>query len=195
MPRYWPILLALVAGAAAMFVGLQSSPETIEKWQLASRFTARAGFPFLIVTYVASSLVKLQPSGWTRALMHHRKYFGLGLAVTHTIHLVALVSFLNVLPEAPPIFTLLPGFTVFVVLYAMALTSNKWGYRTLGKNWKRLHSFGIHLIWLVFTVTYVAKIVDPEQQAVGGLFSAIAVLALLLRIAAWRNTHPERSSA
>ncbi len=185
MPKYWPIGLAVLAGAAAMYVGLQTGADDLERWQLAARYTARAGFPFLIATYIGSSLYKLQPGSWSLALVNHRQFFGLGLVTTHSFHLVALINFLYALPEMPPIIGLLPGFAVFAVLYAMALTTN------VCMNWKRLHTFGIHLVWLVFTATYLVKITRPDQQAVSGLFAAIAILALLLRIAAWHKTHPD----
>src|SRR5512133_229039 len=47
------------------------------------------------------------------------------------------------------------GLAVFLILFAMAVTSNKWSKRQLGKNWKRLHKYvylavplaGLHYAW------------------------------------------------
>jgi len=188
MLKYWPIALAVFAALAATKAGLQTSSDPTDAWQMASRFTAQVGFPFLIIAYSASSLVKLRPSEFTRDLLKRRKYWGLSFAATHSVHLIALLNFLNSLPEWPPILGLLPGFSVYVVIYAMALTSNQWGYRTLGKNWNRLHSFGIHLLWLIFVATYVSKITEPEHIPIAGIYAFVAILALLLRIAAWRKS-------
>ncbi len=188
MPKYWPIALAAIVAMVATMAGLQASTDATEAWRMASRFTAQVGFPFLIVTYSASSLAKLWPGEFTRKLLRSRKYWGLSFATTHSVHLIALLNFLNSLPEWPPISGLLPGFLVYVVIYAMALTSNQWGYRTLGKNWKRLHSLGIHILWLIFAATYIGKVTEPEHFPIAGIYTAIAILALLLRIAAWRKS-------
>jgi DMSO/TMAO reductase YedYZ heme-binding membrane subunit len=195
MLKYWPIGLAAIVATAAILAGLSSSTDPLAAWQMASRMTAQVGFPFLIITYSASSLVKLRSSDLTRSLMKNRKYWGLSFAMTHTFHLVALLSVLRIQPDPVDILRLIPGALVYVILYAMVLTSNQWGYRTLGKNWKRLHSVGIHLFWLIFAASYISKVSDPEHIPIAGIYSAVAILALLLRIAAWRKSHRQRKSA
>jgi methionine sulfoxide reductase heme-binding subunit len=50
---------------------------------------------------------------------------------------------------------ILVGLFVFLVLFAMAITSNKWSIRRMGKNWKRLQKLvyvaaplaGLHFAW------------------------------------------------
>ncbi len=73
----------------------------------------------------------------------------------------------------------LAGFTALMILLPLALTSNQWSVKRLGKNWERLHRLVylagilviIHFIWLV-----KADIREPL------LYAAILVLLLGLRI-------------
>ncbi len=192
MRKYWPIGLAVVLASLALLAGLHSSADEVEAWTMASRYTARIGFPFFIIAYVASSLVKIRPSKLTSNFLRERKYFGLAFATTHTFHLYALLTFLAVSPEEVPLVGLLPGFAVYALIYAMALTSNRWGYRTLGRKWKWLHTTGMHVVWLAFALAYASRIGDPDEATAGLALFSIAVIALLIRIAAWRVGHSRR---
>ena len=194
MLRRWPVLLGLLLGLAALQVGLDAGRDSAESWQLATRWTARAGFPLLILTYSASSLVRLKPNGLTKALLLNRRWWGLGFAACHTLHLLALVSFLRVTGKAVPPVVLAGGGLGYALLYAMALTSSPAGIRALGANWKKLHRFGIHYLWLIFTFNYLSKTRSPDEQAIGYAFSALALGALGLRIMAWRKTKAARSA-
>jgi len=72
----------------------------------------------------------------------------------------------------------LAGFTAFLLLLPLAVTSTRWAMRKLGKNWKRLHRLVyaaavlavIHYLWLVKSIT--------AQPLV---FAAIVAALLLLR--------------
>lgn len=193
MPKEWPVILAGLAGLAALYLGLHTHIGGGEEhWTYAARYTARAGFPFLIVTYSASSLVKLWPNETTKNLLRNRKWWGLAFATAHTVHLYALI---HVLQENPrPLSGLIPGAFVYLVLYAMVLTSFPWAYKALGKWWKRLHTFGIHLLWVVFVLFSGGKAVrGTDQWPTGALILAIALAALGLRIVAWRKAKAKRA--
>jgi methionine sulfoxide reductase heme-binding subunit len=192
MPKWWPIGLAVIVSLVALAVGLHTGIGGGDHWIAASRYTARVGFPFLILTYSASSLARLWPNDTTRSLLRNRKWWGLAFATTHTFHLYALVMFLRAQPQPPDYASLSPAIFGYVLLYAMALTSWPWAYRALGQWWKRLHTVGIHYLWLIFAAAYVLKAFDPAQHFVGVIFGAVAFAALGLRIAAWRKTRAKR---
>ncbi len=73
----------------------------------------------------------------------------------------------------------LAGLAAYALLIPLALTSNRWSMRRLGKNWKRLHRLSyaaailaiIHFVWLVKN-TYGRPI----------LYGSILALLLLLRL-------------
>ena len=185
MPKYWPVILAALVAGVAVLTGLKSAPEGIEAWTFAARYTARVGFPFLMIAFTASSIAKLWPSPLTKSLSRRRKWWGLGFATCHTFHSYALIHVLRLMPEPPALPALLPGAFVYLVLYAMVLTSWRWAYKAMGKWWERLHKFGIYLLWFAFTFAYTAKVVaQPSERVVCLFLLAIALCGWGLRIAA-----------
>ncbi|HAU21498.1 MAG TPA: hypothetical protein DCS24_02710 [Erythrobacter sp.] len=187
MPKFWPIIVAAAVALFLMNAALNAGGEDFERWQLASRWTARAGFPFFLIAFIASSLVVLRPGQISRSLMRNRKWWGLAFAAAHTVHLYALLKFINASPEEMNLLGLLPGAAIYVVIYAMAATSWPWAYKALGKNWKRLHKTGMYLIWAVFTLAYIGKSMDPELRQAGGILLMLSIGGLALRIMAWRK--------
>lgn len=187
MARKWPIAFGLMLSLLALGAGLAVGETPHESWHLAARWTARVGFPVFLLTYLASSLIRLSPAPWSRALARDRRSWGLGFAASHTIHLVALFAAIRLDPEPRTLASLIPGGTAYVFILAMALTSSNTEMRALGRNWKRLHSAGIHVIWLIFTLAYAKRIPVPETRAIGVTMTTLALAALLLRILARRR--------
>ena len=87
MQRKWPLWLGFVAGIAAVALALATGGDSSKQWLLAARWTARTGFFLFILTYSASSLVRLWPNRATKALLRDRRCGGLGFTACHTIHL------------------------------------------------------------------------------------------------------------
>lgn len=185
MLRRWPITLGLFVSLAAVFAGLHYGSSNSEGWQLAARWTARVGFPIFILTYSASSLGRLWHHPLTRSVWRDRRWWGLGFAVAHTVHLFALITFNREANHQTSVTTLVGGGFGYVLLYAMVLTSDDAAMRALGKNWKRLHTLGIHWLWVVFFVSYLGRVFEPKGQMIGVIGTAIALGALGLRVAVW----------
>ncbi|MEQ1724874.1 MAG: hypothetical protein ABL882_02985 [Sphingopyxis sp.] len=179
--RWLPFALALLLGLTAISAALMAGETSAEQARLAARWTARAGLPIFLTAYLASALLRLWRSDATRALMRRRRQWGLGFALAHSIHLVALA--INVLVFAPRALTsLIAGGLVYLLIYAMALTSNDAAVRMLGKWWKRLHRLGIHSIWAVYTLSYTGKLANPDQIMVGAVLAPVMFGALGLRL-------------
>lgn len=187
MARRWPLAFGLLAGLAALYLGLFGGGDAAAQWGRAARWTARIGLPIFLLTYLASSLGRLWPGAFTRSIWQARRWWGLGFAACHTVHLYALVQAVQASSEVRTIGSLIPGGTAYLVMYLMALTSNDAAMRALGRNWKRLHSFGIHYLWLIFTLAYAKRLADPltRPEAIYGV--TLCLLALGLRLAAWRS--------
>lgn len=168
MPKLWdrrwpPFALALILGGGTALAGWLVGASPAEQALLAARWTARAALPLFLVAYIASSLLRLWPGEITRALVRRRRQWGLGFALAHSIHLGALLH--NILNfDSRPLPTLLGGGLAYLLIYAMAATSNDASMRLLGKWWKRLHSFGIHYIWLIFTLSYLGRFADGDSD-------------------------------
>jgi methionine sulfoxide reductase heme-binding subunit len=184
--RATPYALALLLCGAAITAGLTGGYDVPAAANLIARWTARAALPLFLATYTASSLLRRWPSPATKALVRNRRHWGLGFALAHTIHLIALgvnISWYN--PR--PLDTLSGGAAAYAILYLMVLTSTDAAQRAMGKGWKWLHRIGIHYIWLVFLVAYGGRAVghDPTARPEGIIASALLLGALGLRVAVW----------
>lgn len=195
MKNRWPMALGLLLGLGALSLGLVVGADRVEGWQLAARWTSRAGFPLLMLAYVARPLTQIWRSDIAKALLKRRKYFGLGFALSHTVHLVALIIYLQISGLPAPILTLYGGGAGYVILYAMALTSNRAAMQAMGKWWKRLHTLGIHSLWFIYLVSYSGRLFDPETLVLGGVTMTILVGVAAVRFAAWIKTRKRRAAA
>jgi sulfoxide reductase heme-binding subunit YedZ len=184
--RRWPLALGMVVGLGSLYLGLTLGASEPEAWNLAARYTARVGLPIFLLTYAASSLLRLAPSPTTKALVRDRRWWGLAFAFTHTVHFGAL--YMAVTTRGDSLSLLAPGAVAYLAILAMALTSSDAAMKALGANWKRLHRTGIHVIWLVFTLAYAKRIPEAETMITGLVGTALCLLAAGLRLAAWRKT-------
>lgn len=187
MTRRWPLLLGLLAGLGAMLAGLATGADATDQWGRAARWTARVGLPIFLITYLASSLVRLWPSCATRAIARARRWWGLGFAACHIVHLYALVRALEASGEVRTLASLVPGGLAYAFIAAMALTSNDRAMRVLGRDWKRLHTLGIQTIWLIFTLAYAGRLGDPAKQPEAIYGVSLCLIALGIRIYARRK--------
>ena len=179
-----PLWLGLVFGLSAAALGLVVGATPAEQALLSARWTARAGLPLFLIAYLASSLLRLWPAQLTRALVRRRRQWGLGFALAHSIHLVALAINQVIFQDFRADITLLGGGLAYGLIYLMALTSNDWSVRRLGRNWKRLHSFGIHYTWLIFTLSYAGRFTDGDAAhfATATVLTPVMLGALCLRL-------------
>lgn len=180
--RSTPLIIALLFGLFAVAAGLIAGQTNSEQAHLAARWTARAALPIFLTAYLASSLLRLWPGDWSRAIMRRRRQWGLGFALAHTIHLGALLVAILVYGPGRPLGVLIGGGFAYVLIYLMALTSNDWSMKRLGKYWKWLHRFGIHYIWFIFTFSYAGRIANPDMRMTGLIFTPIMLGALALRL-------------
>lgn len=182
--RSAPLLLGLFAGLLAVAAGLLVGDDAAERAGLAARWTARAGLPLFLIAFLASTLARRWPGQIARALLRRRRQWGLGFALAHTIHLVALGINVVIYVPGRTWQSLIGGGLAYALLYLMALTSTDEWQRRLGRWWGRLHLFGIYYLWFIFTASYAGRAFgdDPGKRGVGILFSAIMIGALALRL-------------
>jgi sulfoxide reductase heme-binding subunit YedZ len=145
--------------------------------------TARWAFPWFIAAWSASSLAKLWPGGWRTMLLRRRRALGLAFAANHFVHLGFVVAAVSTFGETRPLFVYLLGGGAYVMIAMMALTSSDAAQRWLGlQRWKLLHAVGGWWVFVIFTNSYVSRLM--EKPAIAGPAVALIVAALVLRIAA-----------
>jgi methionine sulfoxide reductase heme-binding subunit len=172
---------ALLAVGYAQYGG--ASPA--ESWQLAARYTARFSFMVFLLVFLARPWNSLAPSTLSRTLLLRRRSLGLAFATAHSVHLAALTTFFVVKGTRPAPITVIVGGGAYLTLYAMAATSSDAAVRLLGRNWRRLHTFGVYYLWFVFAFTYGAR--TFERGSWYAPFFATAIAALGLRLVARRK--------
>ena len=176
-------VLGLLAGAAGFALGA----DQVGDWQLAARYTARISFLLFLCVYCMGPAYRLTHAQALRGPLRNRRDWGLCFAMAHGVHLAALVTFLAVSGKpASPVTLVLGGFG-YAVLLALVLTSNDAAMKRLGAQWKRLHRFGIHYLWLIFTLTYLGRVTGPQPSQSGKVLLAFALAAAALRLAAFLN--------
>ena len=176
-------VLALSLGLMVWLFVLESSADSVLLW---ARYTARFAFLLFILSFSASALHYFLTNRVTRQLRRQRRAVGLSFALAHMIHLIALISFFVTSGEAVDAATLIAGGFGYVMVIAMALTSNDKAVQKLGaKGWHRLHWWGAHYIALVFTITYLGRLADGR---LGDVVASILV-AVMLAAYALRGAH------
>ncbi|RYD99081.1 MAG: hypothetical protein EOP61_14905 [Sphingomonadales bacterium] len=178
-----------ICGTAALLPG-----DLHSRLSLATRLTARWSACWFLLAFTARPLFQIVGQAWAPVL-RQRRCIGLGFAFAHTVHGVAL-SWLILSGGASrgPI-TWIGGGSAYLLMWAMAATSNDAAMRALGKNWRRLHLLGMWWLWIVFTNSYFGRIFRPETQLLGVVMTALFVGAALIRVPIVRQTLRRRQSS
>jgi DMSO/TMAO reductase YedYZ heme-binding membrane subunit len=165
--------------------------------RLCIRATARTSLLFFLMAYTAQSVFVLWPGDWSMWLRRHRRQWGLLLVVSHTIHAVGIVSLAMMAPALfqtlAPLGNRITGGIAYVLLWAMGVTSFGRTAAWLGRPWwRRLHTVGIHYLWLSFLVANGKRIAHAPVYAWPTL---LLLLALGLRIWASRRQAQQGAGA
>jgi sulfoxide reductase heme-binding subunit YedZ len=161
-------------------------PPDVDDIRMLIRVTARSSMLLFLLAFTASSVSTLWPSARSRWMLRHRRQIGLMFFGSHVLHALAIGAL--ALWAAPALFaqlTPLPsrvlGGAGYVTLILMAATSNDRSVAWLGRaRWQRLHSWGAHLIWLVFVMSCIKRI--PLQPA----YAAPLLVLLMAMVLRWR---------
>lgn len=125
------------------------------------RASAQTSLLCLVITFSASSLRQLFPNERTRWLLVNRRYFGVSMGFSHTVHFFTLVALAKVAPEFSSqvsTVTLIFGGTGFVLCWLMTLTSTNAMVARLGAaRWRALHKFGSYYLWFIFAQSYLPR--------------------------------------
>ena len=184
--RTVPYAIALFVSTGAIVAALVAADQPSDQALLAARWTARVSLPLFLIVYLVRPWHSLMPSRHSRAILANRRHWGLGFALSHTIHLAALL--VNITMFRPRSFDeLLAGMAAYALLYVMVLTSNRKAQRLLGRWWKRLHTLGIHYIWFIFFAGRVFRATgeNPAYHLAAWAQIALLLAALAIRVAAW----------
>ena len=180
MKNWFLTTLTLSLGLILWLFLLETTEDKLLLW---ARYTARISFFFFLISFIASSIYYFFSNSITRSIKSNRRYIGLSFALTHSVHLVALISFFVSINQNPDIDTLAGGGLAYLAMYIMALTSNDNAVRKIGfKRWKLIHKVGANYIAFIFAFTYLGRVTREEFSSVEyNLLFSIIIGAFLLR--------------
>ena len=151
-------------------------------------YTGQAGFTFLILSLACTPLNTL--FGWS-SLNALKKPLGNYGFIFILIHLGVFVFDFSFLGDSFD-FSLavaatfkknyaLVGFVAFVLLVPLALTSNKWSIKKLGKKWKKLHQL-VYVIAVLGAVHYIWVWMSKRALEKPIAFAIVVAFLLFLRV-------------
>ena len=144
------------------------------------RVTARIAFFLLLLAMIARPLRQL--TGMGSELLRHRRYLGLAMAFAHTVHFSYVVAYVQTSGEPLEMITISFGGLAFLLTWILAATSNNTSQRVLGVWWRRIHTFSIYYIWLIFMVIFFCALRENSEPLYAGIVST-GLVAVSLRIA------------
>jgi methionine sulfoxide reductase heme-binding subunit len=157
----------------------------IDGVRLAIRATARTSLVLFVLAFTASAMVALLPSEATRWQRRNRRYLGVSFAVSHFIHLGAIIV-LATLDRAlfwklTNVTTIALAGTAYLFIAAMAVTSFDRTAALLGpRKWQLLHLIGGWYIWISFAIAVGKRVpLDSFYWPMAILVLAAAIVRLL----------------
>ena len=184
-PRGWRIVAAVAAVIAAMVLAILAVAGTDEAGiRVVIRATARTSVVLFCAAFVASSAARAWPGPTTRWLLANRRYVGVSFAVSHFVHLLAILalagwSVSRMAADAGATTGILGG-VAYVFVAAMTATSFDRTAAWLGpRRWKQLHTIGAYYIWFVFFASFVPR---AFTSLVHVPFALLVIAALAVRL-------------
>lgn len=186
----WGLFWTLTAVLAAMSLGfLFAIGWDTDGFRMVIRATARTSLILFLAAFAASAAFKLWPGPFTRYLRRNRRQLGLGFAMSHFIHALAIIALWQTDPGIFWILTnpqsVVTGSAAYVFIALLAATSFDRMVKALGpKAWGRLHWWGAWIVALSFIFT------NGKRIPVSGWYAlpvALVVAVIVLRVIAGRK--------
>ena len=91
----YPFQIVTLVIVTSLVWAIVAHGQTVEAVQAMVRFTARISLFVFSLIFAASSLHKLFRNEFTIELLKNRRQWGISLAYSHTIHLLAIIIFVS----------------------------------------------------------------------------------------------------
>ncbi|MBW2314366.1 MAG: ferric reductase-like transmembrane domain-containing protein [Deltaproteobacteria bacterium] len=156
----------------------------------ALRGTARLAFVPFVLAFIARPLHDLRPNQATSWLLANQKTAGVcfGLCMTTHLGLILWLHYLSApaIPEAVTVADFVIGGPGLFMVFVMLVTSADRVRAAMDADlWRRLHTFGIYLVWFIFLACLVDSSGWKPYPAFHYLpFIAILVGAMAIRLGA-----------
>ena len=186
----WGLFWTLTLTLAAMSLGfLFVLGWDTDGYRMVIRATARTSLVLFLAAFAASAAFKLWPAPFTRWLRRNRRQLGLGFAMSHFVHALAIIALWQTDPGVFWVLTnpksIVTGGIAYLFIALLAATSFDRMVNALGpKAWGRLHWWGVWIVALSFIFT------NGKRIPVSGWYAvpvALVVAVIVLRMMAGRK--------
>ncbi|MEV6063270.1 hypothetical protein [Nocardia asteroides] len=155
-------------------------------YRMIIRATARTSLVLFLAAFVATSALALWPGEPARWLARNRRYLGLSFAMSHGVHLAAIVTLARTDPETfdslADASSFVGGGLGYLVIAVLTAASFDTIVDRLGPaRWQLIQTVGSWFIWVLFTVSNGGRIPENLWYA---LPTAALLAALIMKIAA-----------
>lgn len=194
--RLTGVLSILLTAISLAFLGTHMGD--VEGLRLIIRTTARTSLVLFVLAFTAGAMVELAANDFTRWQRRNRRYIGVSFAVSHFIHLAALIALARVDQELfwklTTLANVFPAGAAYVLLIAMTATSFDRAVLWLGaRRWRLLHLIGGWYIWISFAVAVGKRI--PQGPIYWAMMALVVVAAVVRLVAMGRRSRPSTLSA
>lgn len=170
-------------GLLLMAVACLAASPDVEGVRRLIRLTARTSLGLFLLAFTASAVAQRWPGEATRWQLRNRRHLGLGFAVSHGVHLAAIVAYAQLDPAGFRAATTLGNFVsgglAYAVIVLMSASSNAAAVAWLGAvRWRRLHTAGVYYLWVSFMITFGKRLPMSPWYA---LPLVLLLMALALR--------------
>lgn len=194
-----------VIGSALILMAVASlalTHDPVEGVRLVIRLTARTSLALFLLAFVASALVRLFPSPLTQWLRVNRRFLGASFAISHFLHLLAIISLARldyaVFLQLTNIVAYVGGGLAYMFIVLMTATSFDRMAAVVGPHvWRGIHLTGMWYIWLSFALNFGKRVPTSSNY----MFPVLLIgLAALIRLLAWSRLkrdiprRPERTA-
>ena len=177
----------LVTGIAALLYAGQTTFDE-ESLHVVLRVSARLALLIYLLVFVARPLRQLSTGAAGKALLRNRRSIGIAFAAVMSVHLAFLLW-----ANWPDVAA--PGMVVYALIFLMLVTSFDGPTRALGpRRWKWLHKTGLYVIGIGLAQAQFGRILSGVGRPVHYVLAALFLLAIGIRVAAWRKTRHGRAA-
>ncbi|HEY7406236.1 MAG TPA: hypothetical protein VIB39_22105 [Candidatus Angelobacter sp.] len=146
--------------------------------------TARTTFVFFVCAFAGNALRDLRPGVFSAWLARQRDWFLLAAATSHTFHLAAIIAFFQVIGWSHlMLVTLVGGGSVYLLIYGLAIVAFLrlcHGREVFLLRRPKFEAFAMYLIWLIFALAFVPRLVSGWPLY--SFFGIVALAALFVRV-------------
>ena len=191
-------VLSLLLAAMALYL-LERQGWDAEGIRLVIRATARTSLVLFVLAFTASAMVELLPSDATRWQRRNRRYLGVSFAVSHLIHLIAIVVARR--RSTQVLFWKLTNLNTIVLAgHGLSLHRRPWprprstaAAAWLGpRKWRLLHLLGGWYIWISFAVAVGKRV--PLDRFYWPMAALVLAAGIVRLVAMWRRNRRRAAS-